>query len=331
VPFIVVLSLSKGRVTAGDSASLNYLWFIDGATPFYYWQGGPDGSGQPVHATEQLLQQPLTYGFDSPFRVTYATWYAPDYWYEGATPHFDLNGQIHAILQCLALYAGLAQQLALALVGLACLLVLGLPRLRSPGLASAALLLPAAAALSMYALVLVEARYVAPFVVLLIVGLLTLVRLPSANWRLALSRGAAAAVLIALVVPLASGAVSHVHALASEAANGALLAPDEQAKVVESLRAAGLQPGDRVASGDRGLDDRWARLARVQLVAEVFDRDGAGILASDATARANVQRELLQTGARAVVAPHWPGLTGDPEWRPIPDTSYFYRLLPEGS
>jgi len=41
---------------------------------------------------------------------------------------------------------------------------------------------PALAAFGLYALVLVEARYLAPFVVLLILGSFMLVRLPDARW-----------------------------------------------------------------------------------------------------------------------------------------------------
>ncbi|MCA1647724.1 MAG: hypothetical protein LC797_20440 [Chloroflexi bacterium] len=85
LPFIGVLSVANGRPTAGDSAVLNYLWVVDGL-PVVHWQGGPAGIGQPLHHSVQLLARPSVYAFDSPFPVTYAAWYAPEYWFQGATP-----------------------------------------------------------------------------------------------------------------------------------------------------------------------------------------------------------------------------------------------------
>jgi len=115
--------------------------------------------------------------------------------------------------------------------------------------------------------------------------------------------------------------------VASDIAHGNLLTPDEQAQVALGLRAAGVHPGDAVASGGRAFEDAWARIARVRIVAEVAERDGATMMANDGDARARVQQALLQTRVAAIVARDWPGLTGDPEWRSIEGTSYFYRLL----
>jgi hypothetical protein len=38
-PFIVVLSKNQGRLTLGDSARLNWAWWINGACPNYvFWE-----------------------------------------------------------------------------------------------------------------------------------------------------------------------------------------------------------------------------------------------------------------------------------------------------
>src|SRR6202011_1094039 len=113
----------------------------------------------------------------------------------------------------------------------------------SPALA---LLVPALAAIGMYALVLAEARYVAPFVVLLLLGLLFLVRLPRANWSAALC--AKVSVVIVIVFLFQTG--SKMSALAgwtvSQVQQGQLLVPDAQARVASALRSAGIRPGDPV-------------------------------------------------------------------------------------
>ena len=66
------------------------------------------------------------------------------------------------------------------------------------------MLAPAVAALCMYALVLAEARYVAPFVVLLLLGLLLLVRLPRARWSAALSANISVVIVILFLVQTGS-------------------------------------------------------------------------------------------------------------------------------
>jgi hypothetical protein len=108
---------------------------------------------------------------------------------------------------------------------------------------------------------------------------------------------------------------------------GRLLGPDDQARVASALLSAGVGQNDAVASGERAFDDSWARLARVRVVAEVSDRDGGAILATDPAVRAAAQRLLLEQNVRAVVARGWPALTGDPGWRPIQGTDYFYYLV----
>ena len=117
-------------------------------------------------------------------------------------------------------------------------------------------------------------------------------------------------------------------AMVSQVRQGSLLVPSDQAQVADGLRVAGIHPGDAVASGNRGFNDYWARLARVRIVAEVSERDGATILETDPTARSAAQRVLLGVGesVRAIVARAWPAQTGDPDWRPIEGTDYFYYL-----
>jgi hypothetical protein len=317
-PFIVALSLANGRLTLSDSAMLNYLWRIDGA-PFVHWQGGPGGIGQPLHHSTLLLERPAVFAFISPFQVTYSAWYAPEYWFAGATPSLVWSRQIQAIGDALEVYSRLALDLWIPLAGLVILLAVH-PALN---VRSAALLLPAVAAFVMYALVLVEERYVAPFLVLFLLGLLMLVQLPSRRWVTALSSAVFIVVVGSLVLQIGSRASE-----LTQLPQGDLLAPDDHALVATALRSAGIQPGDPVATGNRGFNAYWARLARVPIVAEVSGYDGTAILDSDPQARAAAEQILLAQPVRAVVAYSWPLQTADPAWRRIEGTPYFYYLLP---
>jgi hypothetical protein len=320
VPFIVLVSVANGRPTVGDSAMLNYLWVVDGV-PLVHWQGGPDGIGQPLHHSRQLLEVPPIFAHASPFPVTYAAWYAPEYWFQGATPVFVLDGQVRAILGGLEVYAGLASDLAVVLALLAILVSMHAGPWRLEVGPSLVLLIPAVAAFGMYGLVLVEGRYVAPFLVLLVLGLLMLVR-PSA-----LVGPFSALIVAVLFLQIGWTLVDPARALLSQALHGRLMTPDDQAQVALALRAADIRPGDAVATGNRGFNAYWARLARVQIVAEVSGRESAALLEADPTARTAVQQVLLAQPVRAVVAQAWPAQTGDPGWVPIDGTDYFYYVV----
>jgi hypothetical protein len=330
LPFIAALSVANGRPTAGDSASLNYLWVIDDA-PLVHWQGGPESMGQPLHRSELLLERPAVFAFDGPYAVTYTPWYAPEYWLAGAKPFIRLGGQVRAIGAGLEVYARIASDLGVVLASLVVLLSMRVGTWRGrPTGPSLVLLAPALAALAMYGLVLVEGRYVAPFVILLVLGVLMVVRLPNAGWSAALVARVSVIMLVVLVLQIISAAADPAGSLLSQAVQGRLLMPDVNAQVAAALRSAGVRPGDTVATGDRGFNAYWARLARVRIIAEVSGLDGAAILDADPAAREAAQRVLSAQRARAIVARTWPAQTGDPRWQPIDGTDYFYYLLQRG-
>ena len=233
---------------------------------------------------------------------------------------------MQAIADALQVYAGLAVDLAVPLVGLAVLLILQHgPRQGTAG--PLLVLLVSAAALSMYSLVLVEPRYVAPFLVLLVLGLLTLIR-PTTPRVAALETPIGLMLVALMVLQIAIAMSEPAGAVLSEAVSGQLRAPDEHARVAVALRSAGVLPGDRIASGNRGFNAYWARLARVSIVAEVSGYDGTAILEAETDTRAAAQRLLLAQDIRALVARGWPALTSDPGWHAVDGTDYFYYLKP---
>ncbi|HEY0583509.1 MAG TPA: hypothetical protein VGE94_15095, partial [Chloroflexota bacterium] len=241
-------------------------------------------------------------------------------------------GQWRAILAGAEVYARIATDLRVVLAVLSLLLAMrsGRSSIRRPG-PSLVLLAPPLTAFAMYGLVLVETRYVAPFVLLFVLGLLMLVRLPKAAWSAALVVKASVLLLFVLLLQIGSLAAEAGGALLPQAVQGRLLLPDDQARVAGALQAAGIQPGDAVASGDRGFNAYWARLARVRIIAEVSGFEGAAILDADPAARQSAQQVLLAQDVRAVVAHGWPAQTADPGWQPVDGTDYFYYLVPRRS
>jgi 4-amino-4-deoxy-L-arabinose transferase-like glycosyltransferase len=122
-PYVFAISRSKGRLTAGESGRLNYLWAIN-RVPDFHWQGEEPGSGNARHPTRKIFENPHAYEFGEPVGGTYPVWYDPTYWYEGSVSHFDLRQHLRALLECAKRYyelfhsRGLQYGLLVALVTL---------------------------------------------------------------------------------------------------------------------------------------------------------------------------------------------------------------------
>ncbi len=78
-PFITALSISKGRFTFSDAGKLAYTWFVDGRTEATNWQGEPQGTGTPAHATRVLHTEPTVYEYATPIAGTWPPWYDASY------------------------------------------------------------------------------------------------------------------------------------------------------------------------------------------------------------------------------------------------------------
>lgn len=59
LPFVAVLSVTKGRATFGDSGRLNYFWSVNGNKRWMHWQGEDPAGGVPAHPTRRIAHQPL--------------------------------------------------------------------------------------------------------------------------------------------------------------------------------------------------------------------------------------------------------------------------------
>jgi hypothetical protein len=228
------------------------------------------------------------------------------------------EAHLRAIAAGLEVYGRLLADLWAPLAALVALAVLSRGRRFAVG-PWLALVAPAVAAVLFFLPVLVEARYVAPFLVLGSVGALSLVAAPRARLLCA----AAATILLAQTV---AATFEGARMAVTDLRRGNLLVPDDHARVAVALRDAGLETGDQVASGNRGLNAYWARLARLRIVAEVAGYDGTTILEADPDAREAAQQALLARPVAAVVAYGWPPLTGDARWEPIEGTDYFVLI-----
>ena len=134
-----------------------------------------------LHGPRKIFAEPTVFEFARPVGGTYPLATDPAYWTRGVEPVVTLRGQVNAVMSNLIYYFELfiATQggtlMALALAGVIAAASGWRPRLRC---APTGLIAWASVALALYALVVREGRYVAPFVVLLLAGLLAWPRLP---------------------------------------------------------------------------------------------------------------------------------------------------------
>jgi hypothetical protein len=345
-PLVLALTHDRGHLTFGESARINYAWYVAGA-PYRHWQGenAPGSSGIPRHPTRKILAEPPVYEFASPLPGTYPVWIDPSYWYEGIqiriaarrqagrlisnvkglyafffNPHaiqqarrgkegtlfsFVLLGFLAVLLPILALRSGSARRLMLDVVRHASFLIL-----------------PCLAAIAMFSLVWVEARYVAAYFAVLVMVLLATVRLPAtaANRRI-------------LALAPACLAILCVTLLTSERLRGfsvpTPMADDWQ--VAQAVRTLGVH-NVGVLEYANHQHYRWARLARVRIVAEVyvdaFRQDGEEVFwgAGEAAQRQAIDA-FQRGGADAIVSREPPRGATASQWRAV-GPYYAYLLSP---
>ncbi len=297
-PQVVYASRLKGSATFGDVGRLNYLWFVanvpgpvTSAFPLPARLPSPSASGQTLTRLDPVRDaHPAIYDIDAPIPGTLPIWYDAGHWYRGVTAPILPVAIARAIVRharvCLELFGFL-------LVGGAAAALAGPVSWRDV-LAmrpSPMLVVPAVAVIAMYALVLVQSRYVAPFSLLLFAGLVPPWATDALSRRLrtGLAVGAVAALPgVAYQVRVDS---SYWHGSARTRAN-----------VVAALAARGVGPGSRIGFIGEAYDALWARTARLRFVSLVPLAEAQRFWELDAAGRAAVLLHMQRQGAQAIVA-----------------------------
>lgn len=330
-PFVFALSKSKGELTTGRAGRLNYLWAIN-RVQNTHWQGEEPGSGTPKHSTRKIFDQPPAFEFGEPVRGTYPVWYDPTYWYEGSVSHFDFRQQLHVVSGAIRSYYELFQSQGVQyglLIALAALYILGnRGRLLVYDLIEQwRLIVPAIAGLGLYALVNVQGRYVAPFVVLLWLALFNAVRLDHAPNIARFVRSISVVLAGAIVLTTLASSSREIGLTVSQLVRGENPAAHEQWQVAEGLRELGVVPSDTVAFIGNSFRAFWAHLLGVRVVAEVRRDKVNEFWQANATVKGDLIDAFARTGVKAVVAEQPPPGMDLSGWRKIRDTDYYVYLL----
>ena len=330
-PFVFALSRTKGYFTAGQTGRLNYLWSINSVSNSH-WQGIEPNSGTPVHAPRKIFEAPAAFEFAEPVGGTYPVWYDPTYWYEGSVSRFDFRGQLRVVAKAVGSYYELFQAwgiqygLAVAVISFYLIGHRGRQLIQDWG-GQWPLLLPALAGFGMYALVNVQGRYVAPFLVLLWLALFAAVRLRATSESEAFMK--VVMIVLAGSIILTTVASSNREAILTvrHLVRGEDPLAHEQWQVSEGLREMGLTANDKVAFIGHSTRAFWAHLLNVRIVADIRTDNISDFWTADPNLRSQVIDAFANTGVKAVVAEKPLAGTDLTNWRKIRKTDYYVVIL----
>lgn len=317
-PYVAVLSLHQGRLTAGESGRLNYYWEVAHGPRPERLAVVEERTTLPIrrHDAPPVVELPLRSG------ATYALWYDCTPWYEGVARPFDAGRQISAWGKaCWAAAYEARRPMAPVTAALGLVVLMSLFLRTGPlglwwaglvaGLGSAApLLLVAGGVTVVYATTgVIEGRLIGPFVVLATAGLVLALPAPVAQSYTPAVGLLGLALLATLGYDASLGAtapVAHPHWA-----------------VVQRLRDLGVQPGQGIGTIGSPYTAYWAHLAGTPAVAEV--PDGSEKLFWEATPeqQAAALAAMRRAGAIVVVAETEPRAG----WEQVPGTRFALRKL----
>ena len=316
-PFVFALSKAKNRTTFGDAGRISYAEFVGGVTRSVHWHGEPPGSGRPLHPTRLLLSFPALFEFAHPVPGSYPPWYDPSYWYEGVLPRFSVKGQIWSLYRAANAYLKMFSRtgtLYLVLLTVALLVKQG-GAWRPATKAMRIVWLPTFVAMTLYALVLVEPRYLAGFILTLLLGILAGVRVPPNSE----SKSVRCCLGLVAIAPMLSVA----WACALDVKEIVHPKPFEQWGVAHELRQRGVAPGDSVGYIGTGRDAYWGHLAQLRIVAEVPDFARTAFVHASTAQKTEVLRTFGQLGVKAVLTKHSDVAHSTEGWQQIAGSRYF--------
>jgi hypothetical protein len=188
----------------------------------------------------------------------------------------------------------------------------------------------------MYAMVHVQGRYIGPFVVLLWGDLLAGARLPASDQSRKLLSFIGAVVLAVVLINVFAFTLERggrfLGVPLAETADGGPAAPAEPGwpgEVADELHRLGVRPGDKVATIGYAFDSYWARLAHVQIVAEMFDWEARLFWSGTPSLQSEVLRAFARSGASAVVAERVPVDVDPAEWHRVGRSGYYIYVFNE--
>jgi len=320
-PLIWAQSFKAGRFSYGEAGNYNYAYFVA-------------GRGERVHIPRRIHDDPPVMIYDATAINTYPPGTDPAYWHLGIRPTIDFKSQLSRFLSNVKdMLGGTALPVAAVLLWF-CSQLFKAPispiRIRPPSV-SVMLGVISLLGIGMYCLIIMELRYVAPFIFLGFVALVCLLDYNGVTFRARDRAILASWLLVAFLVGTVvySCVDQSFRALASSPPKQSHRQTFMEAQAVKDwLVDHGVSRGEAVAVFYPPHDTlRWARLAGVRVIAEV--RDTRAFAEEPAENRINTLDALRSEGIGAVVTKRpFAEKLSDEGWNRVDGTKdYYVKLL----
>ena len=316
-PLIVALSHKVGRFSYGEGG--RHIYAVEIA-----------GQGQPRNVPKVINEKPRVtlYKFDLP--CTDPATHDVCYWTIGVVPKYNLFEHASVFLRNVWLIFKQSPWLILIAIWFVIQAWCGSIRLGSfrPLSLTFILLLVGLSGIMLFCLIRMEPRYIAPFLFVSFIGLVTSVRYPlkepkSIRW------GTVSTIILTVLllgVVIQSAVDQTIRSLYSTPTKLSYRdAYHEQLAVKNYLLSHGIQSSNKVAVMGN-VDYYWARMAGVKIVAYISDQQE--FLKSTPEERMAAINSLRQAGIKAVVGKgKLPEILRSDGWESVPDTKQYYADL----
>jgi len=311
-PQLYAMSKLAGHASFGDAGRIAYARKVNGLPK--HWIDST--SADAIHL---LNHKPDLYAFplDKPSR-SFPLWDEPAEWYRGMPARFDLNLQARTIVTTTDTNIGTLAKIYFPVMLLAIVAGLTLGRER------VGLVVIALGAIALYEFVYTEPRLIAPWVALGFTAIVTASQSPGDAKRKRIGQWSLIALVIVCGISVARAANRGIASAGDETGFGAV---NSQWIVAQKLAALGVKPGSRVALIGDESDIYWARLADVQVAYQIPLPSAPTYWALGAPDREQLDADLENAGATAIVASWSAPESPIAGWIPVGDRHYLIRPL----
>ncbi|MBI3590004.1 MAG: hypothetical protein HY094_01330 [Candidatus Melainabacteria bacterium] len=318
-PYVYELSRTKGYFTFGEVWKLNYEWDADRSF-CESWKPGFPGCGKLIHPPRIIFHKPTVFEYSSPFMVTYPLHYDPSYWCQGDTePYFDFRSQVKALVRSIREFYLLFYMQGIVVIVSLCFFFISRRGIKSfKDIREQWLIfIPAVLSMLMYSFVHFEPRYIGAFMIIFWLGLFSALKLPD-NKEVKRITSCFIGVLSALLI------------ITSIFSEGVItMGPhNTNHQIAKFLKVHDINKGDKIATiFERYQDIYWARLAKVNIVAEIPEEEINNFWNSNDSIKLQVLKTFKSIGVKAVIAkiPAYDLLRSN--WIKIEDSEYYLYVL----
>lgn len=337
-PYIAAISRQMGHLTTGESARLNYAFFVDETGRWHEWAHHELGhaGGVFMHPEIELMETPPVFSFRNHAVGTFPLWFDPAYFTQGIKPRVWLPGHVKRLMRSSQLGTLWVVDHPEGPLLIGVLLFSGALLRRGRRAWWPWLVLPGWGLLmiAIYFPIDIQERYMTPMLMLIVVSVLAMLRRRSPSDAVVRVANGTAVLLALLALATAFHDVLNMRRQIRLVGRSAGLYSPQIFGAARGLEAMGLRPGEGV--GCMGghtcyLDMYWARLANVQLVGEVEVPDAVPMdVAWKSFANKDAIFAALRSQGIRVLVTAMPGAAEIPAgWQQLGGSEFFAYRIPD--